>query len=82
LRLDRKQANRHDAEVKLFTENCVLNRLGVAAGESNIAGVLEFAGSSRAGKTLPGITLQPGKIFLAKVEVQVSGHRKIASKNF
>jgi hypothetical protein len=69
--LDRKQANRHDAEVKVFTENRVLNRLGAITAGRSIAGILEFAGSSRAGETLPGIARQPGKIFLGKIDLQV-----------
>jgi hypothetical protein len=73
--LDRKQANRHDAEIKVFTENCVLNRLGVAAAGRNIAGVLEFAGKFASGENSAGQHREPGKFFLGKVELQVAGLR-------
>jgi hypothetical protein len=48
------QANRHDGDADAFTNDFVLNRLGMAADEET----LEASKNLRAGKTLPGA--QPG----------------------
>jgi len=60
--LNKKQATRHDDEVKVFTVGFVLNHLGVAAGQENIAGVLEFVDRENSA----GHVAEGGKVCLGR----------------